>query len=688
MKKILTAVLAISLAVGLGSFAAGAQAAVATATATVSSAVVTDDVDYDAIIDPPANSSSVSSKASKASKTPKAVTKKTLFINYNLSDDGTLTISKRSKGRDFSVLYKQYNDWFANYGRVTGKKDQYGYQELIRVKTPWDSKASKIKKIVIKKGIQSIPAKVFVDLPNLKEITIESNKVGNTGEEAYTDAGYYIVGDTFVNCPKLTKINLPADMYWSIDNNAVVNCPKLKATLLTITYKYDKATKSLKIFPKKDENGEILSGTWYVFGIPWEAVKNDIKSVELAEGFKQTGDFKDMKSLTTVKLPASLERINSSSFANDAKLKNVVIPKNVTYIDSNAFSGTGFTLVHLKKPADGTDYNDEPTEGKLTVSSGAYSDCPNLKTVTVDAGVTINSGTFANNKKLTKVTLVSGAVMEGNAFYGCDALKTVKSEYMFSPSGGSTGDIVQASMYGSNGWGTYAQNRSSENPPIVLFTKNPANTKAVKLFGGKNIKWATTNKTVASVDSKGKIKGLQEGFTVVYAKSGSDRVSFLVEVYGEVSRRIMDVQKDLPDGYYWNTYPPADGYREVSSQPCTDHPTDSHGKGQCAGYGYLMARKVFGGARHIPLKSEKDVKVGTYVRMSRGWSWAHSVFVVQKIKEGQIIGYDFKNKKSVKAGVTIYVCTDCNWDRQCGIRWGFLYDTFNDINLGESFNCY
>ncbi|GHU45929.1 hypothetical protein FACS1894120_1740 [Clostridia bacterium] len=694
VKQGLAIVLAISLAGSVTASAAATSSSaasssvssvsssVSSAVSVSSSAVVADDLleidDDDVIPDTPvATAPVVKGKMPKKVGTwEKPSTKKALLIKYKLDTDGTLTISP--KVNNPNSVYKQSNGWFANYGTVLGKeKNIWGEQVISRYKAPWDSDAAKIKKIVIKDGVSDLPNSVFVDLPNLKEVTIEPS--------------LYLWENIFVNCPKLAKVNLP-QFISSVGDNAAVNCPKLKPVLLNITYKYDKAAKSLKIFPKKNDDGEFSRGLWYAFGAPWKSVRNDIKSVELAEGFKEVPNsmFKEMTSLTTVKLPESLEIIGSYAFETDKKLKTVVLPKNLERIDSFAFKETGFTSVHLKKPADGVDYSGQPFERTLSVSNDAYAECPNLKTVTVDSGVTIEYNAFRNNAKLTKLTIADGAVMNGNSFVGCEALQTVVSNYVFSPSGNFEGSYVQ--FYGgSDGWGTYADKNSRgmlSNRTISVFTSKPENTKTLKIFGGKNIKWASTNKSVASVDSKGKVKGLKEGFSVIYAKSSDgSQVNFLVAVYSDLSRRIMNVQKDLPDGYYWNTYPAAKGYKEVSSQPCTDHPTDSHSKGQCAGYGYLMVNKVFKGAAHKSLKSAADIKAGTYIRMTNG-SWAHSLFIVQKIKKGQITGYDFTAKKALKSDTDKYIYTDCNWDRKCGITWGGVYTNISNLNLKESFNSY
>lgn len=133
--------------------------------------------------------------------------------------------------------------------------------------------------------------------------------------------------------------------------------------------------------------------------------------------------FKDMTSLTEVKLPATITTINQSAFQNDAKLVKLTqveakangggsqtrdedpttatFGKSLTAIRDNAFNGTGFTTVDLSKAGTATASTGgvaaaTPTPNPLTVGSNAFTNMVNLTTVTLPANANINPTYFGN----------------------------------------------------------------------------------------------------------------------------------------------------------------------------------------------------------------------------------------------------------------------------------------------------
>ena len=105
-------------------------------------------------------------------------------ITWNLSDDGTLTISG------------------------TDMPDYYGYDD-----SPWYSKRDKIKKIVIENGVTKIGNCAFYECNSLTSVTI-SNSVTSIGECA------------FAGCKGLSSINIPNSLT-SIGVGAFGNCSSL-----------------------------------------------------------------------------------------------------------------------------------------------------------------------------------------------------------------------------------------------------------------------------------------------------------------------------------------------------------------------------------------------------------------------------------------------------------------------------
>ncbi|GHU45926.1 hypothetical protein FACS1894120_1730 [Clostridia bacterium] len=602
-------------------------------------------------------------------------TKKALFIKYSISKDGVLTISPASAAVNPKSVYKQKNRWFANYGRVLDKDGA-----LYRYKAPWEAKSAKIKKVVVKAGVPNVPSRLFVDLKNLQEVVFEQTALE-------------IDGNVFLNLPKLSSVTLTRGAV--ISGSAAVNCPKLKPAAVGVSYTYDKTAKKLTVTPKYDVCGD----NWSAFGFPWDKYKKEIKSVVIGDGITavQARAFENCTALTSVKLPPSVSDIGGSAFAGDKKLKTVSFPKGLQNIGDKGFQYTALSVLNLKKPApDGSGEGSVDFNLPLVVGQYAFANCAKLTKVTADSGVEINHGAFALCRKLTTVNLESGGEMYGNPFRGCTALKNenVKSDYIFAPTDSYEGDKVQRRGW-SAGWGTFANYDNTDYAQVTLFIKKPDNTKTLKIFGGdsKNITWRSTNKSVATVDKNGRVKGIKEGYAVIYAKDRvtERQINFMVAVYTELQRKIMNTQASLPDGYYYNTYPAAKGYKEVSSTPCTDHTPSSlgsHDKAQCVGFAYNILYKVFGNAKHIPLKSRKDIKPGTYIRINITAYGGHSLIVYKVVKKGQVIGYDFESNKAIKAEKTAYEGADANWRRDCGISWGDTWAEFEKLNWAYSFNVY
>ena len=150
--------------------------------------------------------------------------------------------------------------------------------------------------------------------------------------------------------------------------------------------------------------------------------------------------FKDMTSLTEVKLPASITTINQSAFQNDAALKTLsteeakaardgetttpaegtaTFGSKLISIGNNAFQGTGFTTVDLSKAVgtqastSGSAQTPATPAQTLSVGSGAFTNMADLTTVKLPANANINPTYFGNptdatDKKLNSITYGTG----------------------------------------------------------------------------------------------------------------------------------------------------------------------------------------------------------------------------------------------------------------------------------------
>ncbi len=83
--------------------------------------------------------------------------------------------------------------------------------------------------------------------------------------------------------------------------------------------------------------------------VPWRDVRDQIRSVVIAEGVTGVDSFLLCYNLESVTLPSSLKTIGHAAFLNCSKLVSVAIPDGVTNIGSQAFQSCGLTRVFIPK---------------------------------------------------------------------------------------------------------------------------------------------------------------------------------------------------------------------------------------------------------------------------------------------------------------------------------------------------
>lgn len=170
-------------------------------------------------------------------------------------------------------------------------------------------------------------------------------------------------------------------------------------------------------------NYEIPVGVMYMFSLPWDSDKDQIRHVIIEDGLDILRDrwFADFSNLETVKLGNGLSRIGGEAFLNCVKLKNITIPLSVTTIHASAFEGcNNLTTVMI-----------EDNSQLVNIYGRVFSGCDKLKSVS-----------FGNNSRLTSITnelfknCADLEVVEfGNnsqlqeigdyVFYGCSSLKNI-----------------------------------------------------------------------------------------------------------------------------------------------------------------------------------------------------------------------------------------------------------------------
>lgn len=279
----------------------------------------------------------------------------------------------------------------------------------------WKPIRNQVEKIVIKKGITSIPEQAFAYFNNLQEVEIEPGLV-SIGKEA------------FYGCNSLRKITIPSsvktigkDILWTggywIFNNSHVNYASIYTTFDSYAQKY--AEKN-GIFYKIDLSKAKVSG--------------------LKKSYIYNG--KSQKPKVTVKLgnqTLKADRDFTVSYKNHKEVGTGMI--YITGADD--YYGKIALKFQISLPSKGTKLTDSKTKAvyvvtkkgaEVALSSGKNIDQSVLR---IPSSIKLNGITyrvtsvkdyaFKNHKKIKKV-IISGAVQSigTGAFQGCTSLQTIQ----------------------------------------------------------------------------------------------------------------------------------------------------------------------------------------------------------------------------------------------------------------------
>ena len=195
---------------------------------------------------------------------------------------------------------------------------------------------------------------------------------------------------------------------------------------------------------------------------PWSEIRSKITTVVIEEGVHSVGNhaFMECDLLSSLTLPATLEKIGVLSFYHCislpsvnlpegfkwldqaafhycTSLKSLVIPSTMTYIPSDGFSSCSnlesvtlpstMTAIYYKGFSDCTKLSNLNIPESVTfIGDMAFSDIA-VPSVVIPGGVKeIGSGAFQRNPNLTQVVVVEGVeVIGGCAFGVCHNLETV-----------------------------------------------------------------------------------------------------------------------------------------------------------------------------------------------------------------------------------------------------------------------
>lgn len=414
-------------------------------------------------------------------------------ITWNLSDDGTLTIS----GTDMP----DYN--------------------LYPTPSPWFPQRDKIKKVVIENGVTNIGTCAFSDCKNLVSVVIP-NSVTSIGEEAFDGTGllekqpdgaiyigYFLYGYKG-GMPENAKISIKEGTRGIADGAF----SDFYQNLVSITM-----PNSMK----------------YIGKTAFKQCRN-LTSITIPNSVIQIGDyaFYGCKGLTSINIPNSVTSIGNSAFMGCSGLASITIPNSVTSIETSTFRGcSSLSSVIISNSV-------------LNIGNEAFYECSSLTSVTIPNSVkTIGDNTFYKCSSLAFVSIPNSMMSIGEmAFYDCKSLSKVicyavtppsLKSYAFYGAQCLSGTLYVPSSAVStyqttDGWNEWKNIQALIEPTSISFanenenifigmTKKLEATITPEKSTNKSITWTSSNTAVATVSSKGVITAKSVGTTVITVKT-------------------------------------------------------------------------------------------------------------------------------------------------------------------------
>ena len=376
---------------------------------------------------------------------------------YNNQEDGVIYINK--------CLY-EYKGWMPENTSIPIKDgtksicdNAFSYcSNLINVEFP--------------NSVTYIGEKAFYDCDSLIDVKLSENIT-------------YLGGYAFANCENLKSINIPEQLTktaWSVFNN----CNNLETVYfnaiasndnedVSFDFSFENSVKTViygnkvtKVASDFNNNGNLES---VVFGNKIKSIGYDafshctsLKNIVIPKSVTEIGDsaFNGCTSLASITIPNSVAEIGDSAFRDCTSLKNIVIPESVTEIGDSAFNGcTSLDSITIPDSEvdvgdaafDNTAWYDNQSDGLLytakvlyaykgdkakvtnveiksgtkSINSYVFSDCANLKSITIPDTVTkIGDRVFENCTSLRKIVLPDGiSSLRNGLFEGCTSLESV-----------------------------------------------------------------------------------------------------------------------------------------------------------------------------------------------------------------------------------------------------------------------
>ena len=472
--------------------------------------------------------------------------------------DSVLTISGTGAMTNYNFNNpKNYSPFTSSYSNII--KEVVINEGITRIGNSTFFNCSTIISIELPNSITSIGESAFFQCISLANIELPNN-ITSIGEQAFRDCISLtsieipngitsIVNSTFYGCNFLTYIEIPNSVT-SIGVNAFARCKSLT-------------------------NIEIPNSVTSIGANAFSECIN-LTSIVIPDGVTsiEAGTFSGCSSLTNIEIPDGVISIGNKAFWCSG-ITIIVIPSGVTIIEDYAFSNCIF-LEHIELPNSitsiGIDAFDncssllsiEIPDGITSIEKNTFRGCSSLISIEIPISVTnIGNSAFWDCINLKNIKISNSITSIGNyAFYNCNSLTSIKIPNSVT----SIGSSAFSNMYSLTTVEVFWEEPLSCNL-IVGYTTNstlivPAGTKAlyeaspgwnifktiiervyisvssvsiapksatlvvgnslqlvatVSPFDAtdKRLTWASSNETVATVDSLGKLTAISSGSATI-----------------------------------------------------------------------------------------------------------------------------------------------------------------------------
>lgn len=197
-------------------------------------------------------------------------------------------------------------------------------------------------------------------------------------------------------------------------------------------------------------NGPLGTASWitaysasripdYAFNVGMSSQQYTLASVKLPTTITAVGDyaFYSCEALTDIVIPNSVAYIGTGGFGSCYNLVNVTLPNQLTSIESQAFTGCGFSSIIIPNTVKTIAYYGFSSCRNLrsvvipnsvsNIANSAFESCISLTDLTIGNSVTyIGNSAFSECSSLASVVIPNSVtLLDGNAFGNCTNLKSV-----------------------------------------------------------------------------------------------------------------------------------------------------------------------------------------------------------------------------------------------------------------------